>query len=153
MDIYYFERALTDAELVACARILAGMHVPGVQSPPRQRRVPGLFPQPAPGARPGLPGYVPLLGRHLRKIGLAPRWRQCVAMLLLPDSPLSAALALALREASGLAPYIILRAHRPGGPLRVIDPGPLLDVLAPLGASGPSPRASWPAGPAPLKPG
>ncbi len=141
MNIYYVEHALTDSEAGAAARILRSTRVPEAQSPIRQRRVPSLFPQPAPGTRPGLRRYAPLLCRHLQRLGLAPRRHEQVAVVLLACSPVNGALAFALREASGLAPYLIVRAQGAGASLRVLDPGSLHDVLDPLDRADPPRRA------------
>lgn len=127
MNIYYLDRPLVDAEVMAAARTFRCRHLVEAQWSFRQHRVPGLFAQPAPGARLSLRRYTPLLRRHLDRIRATPLWREHVAMVVAVRNPLNGALAFALREASGLAPYIILRTS--GTSVRVLEPASMLDVL------------------------
>lgn len=137
MNIYFIGRPLGTADSAAVARILRRTRLPEAEGPIRLRRVPDLLPLAPEGARVSLRRYVPLLGQHLERIGIAPGWRERVAMVLKPGSPLNGVLALVLRQASGLVPYLVAPARRPGELARVIDPGSLLDVLGPPGRAHP----------------
>lgn len=137
MNIYYLGRPLRTVDSATVARILRRTRLPEADGPLRQRRVPNLLPLARPGARINLQQYVPLLSQHLKRIGIAPAWREHVAVILKPGSPLNAVLAFALRQTSGLAPYLVVPARRPGEFARVIDPGSLLDVLGPPGRAYP----------------
>lgn len=130
------------ADVAAAARILRRTHRVEAEWPLRQHRVPSLIPQAARDAALPLRQYVSLLTRHLQRIGVAPLPRERVAVVLTPGTRLTGALALALREASGVAPYFIVRAQRPGESVRVIKPGALLDVLDPPNKAGP-PRSAF----------
>ncbi len=131
MNVYYLDRRLSDNETVAAARTLRCTHLTEAQWSLVQFRVPRVFSAPAPRACPSLRRYARLLRRHLERIGTAPFWHEHVAMVLAPCCPLNGALAFALRDASGLAPYMIVRTQGAGGALRVVEPGSMLEVIDP----------------------
>lgn len=141
MNIYYLGRPLGTVDSATVARILRRTRLPEADAPIRQRRVPNLLPLAPPSARINLRQYVPLLSQHLERIGIAPLPRERVAMVMLAGSALNGVLAFALRQTSGLTPYLVVPARRPRESARVIDPGSLLDVLGPPGRAYPPRRA------------
>lgn len=129
MNIYYLDHPLSDNELLTAARMIGHARLTEAQCVLTQHRVPDLFPAPAQKTYPILREFVPLLRQQLQRVGIAPVRDEKAAMLLAPDNPLNGVLALTLRETSGLTPYFIVRAQGERGSLRLVDAGPLLNVL------------------------
>ncbi|HYW90841.1 MAG TPA: hypothetical protein VFA95_00005 [Gammaproteobacteria bacterium] len=131
MDIFYVDRPLSQNQLEVVARIFGGLRDSGAWSTWEQRRVPCVLPTANPEGRLSLPlrSYVPLFQKHFRILGLAPGGRRPVAIVLPERNPFGGALALALRDVTGISPYVIVRRKDVRESVCVIEPGSVLDVL------------------------
>ncbi|HYW93098.1 MAG TPA: hypothetical protein VFA95_11685 [Gammaproteobacteria bacterium] len=144
MDVYFMDCPLTEPQVAEMMGLLANERLRAGGTSLSQYRFPNVLPVVDRADRPGLPlrGYVPALRKHFVRAGAARRRAPSVALLLpRTATPLSGALALALREVAGQSPWLIIRCAGPAREIRLVDTRRLLEVL--WDSSGDRPSGRW----------
>lgn len=132
MNIYFIDQPLTSDELASAARLLSTAPMPGSILDLRQVRIPGILPVADRGGcfTLKLLDYAPHFQRLFVRAGAGSVKDEPVAFLRQNSrgpNPLNAVLMLALREVTGVVPYVLNRSAHSG--IQVSGPDPLIGLL------------------------
>ncbi|HYW03606.1 MAG TPA: hypothetical protein VFA86_06650 [Gammaproteobacteria bacterium] len=143
MDVYFMDCPLTDPQVCEAMGILANERLHAGGTFVSQYRFPNVLPVVDGAGRSSLPlrDYIPTLRKHFVRAGAARRQPPSVALLLpRTATPLSGALALALRDVARQSPWLIMRCAGPERQIRLVDTRRLVEMLCDsVGARLPGP--------------
>lgn len=151
MTLYFVDYPLSTVGVVALASILVPAGVIADYRDICQRRVPAVLPVPDDRGRYRLAlwRYVAVFTRHFRLAGVGvDQFSEGPVALLMPrkSNPMTGVLALALQEAAGRPPSLVIESRDAKQPVYVIEAHKLLEGVARwMGGKLPRPQRTQPA--------